>query len=338
MRISSGIIGMESARSYASYTTKQMNFSLGSREESLEDREEGLEKQTTDENPFQTLTSTLEEMRSKMRSYSAGNIKNANTEEWRAQLMEIRQQCLNFLMDILFPDRSSQQIFNLQNVNSQNFSQQYFHAQEENTSFSTQGTVKCADGREITFDLNLEMSRSFQTYYEESISYLQMPLYDPLVINLEGNIAELSNQTFFFDIDADGEEDELNRLEAGSGFLALDRNEDGIINDGSELFGTKSGNGFEDLKVYDTDRDGFIDEDDEIWSKLKIWIMEEGGEPKLYSLAQKGVGAIGLQNVSTDFSLTDEANHTKGIIRNTGIFLYENGNVGTIQHIDMNKK
>ena len=129
------------------------------------------------------------------------------------------------------------------------------------------------------------MSRSFQEYYENTISYKRTSMCDPLVINLDGNIADLSDQTFLFDIDGDGKEDEINRLGAGSGFLALDKNGDGIINDGSELFGTKSGNGFADLAAYDTDHNGFIDEGDEIWDKLKIWVMDENGNQQLYSLS-----------------------------------------------------
>lgn len=179
------------------------------------------------------------------------------------------------------------------------------------------------------------MSRSFQEYYENTISYKRTSMCDPLVINLDGNIADLSDQTFLFDIDGDGKEDEINRLGAGSGFLALDKNGDGIINDGSELFGTKSGNGFADLAAYDTDHNGFIDEGDEIWDKLKIWVMDENGNQQLYSLAEKGIGAICLQNASTNYTLADDQNEAKGMVRRTGVFLYENGNVGTVQHVDM---
>ena len=64
----------------------------------------------------------------------------------------------------------------------------------------------------------------------------------------------------------------------------------------------------------------------------------------MYKLSDKGVGAICLQNVSTDFTLqgdrtskdgTTDTNATNGVIRKTGIFLYENGNMGTVQHVDM---
>jgi len=134
--------------------------------------------------------------------------------------------------------------------------------------------------------------------------------------------------------DADGEKEEISKLESGSGYLSLDKNGDGIINDGSELFGPKSGNGFGDLAAYDEDANGWIDENDEIWSKLKIWCKDEKGNDKLYTLAESGVGAICLQNAETNFT-QGNAENVKGYIRKTGIFLYENGNVGTLQHLDL---
>ena len=224
-----------------------------------------------------------------------------------------------------------------------NYVGETYNVEQEDTSFSTVGTVRTKDGREINFNVNVNMSRRCEEYYREELNVAQFALYDPLVINLDTDATELSDQTFYFDLDADGEEEEISMLK-GSGYLALDKNEDGIINDGSELFGTGNGDGFADLARYDEDGNGWIDENDSIWSKLKIWCKDEKGNDVLYKLSDKGVGAICLQNVSTDFTLqgdrtardgATEANATNGAIRKTGIFLYENGNVGTVQHVDM---
>lgn len=369
MRIDSSTIGMESARKHTSFSGRVNKLMITTGRQSLKDGTggllknmtegdvEGQEKQTKEkESQGSLLQNTLEEMRAKSGNASLSRINSMDLRSVQEQLMEIRQQCLNYLMRIFFPDKremdfgetsfsqennqvSSTQdsIISMVGVGTKTFSysSQYYYEETENTSFTTQGTVKCADGREINFNLNLEMSRSFQEYYEENIAFTQTSMCDPLVINLTGNIADLSDQTFFFDLDGDGQKDEINRLAAGSGFLALDKNGDGKINDGSELFGTKSGDGFADLAAYDTDHNGFIDEGDEIWDKLKIWVMDENGNEQLYSLAEKGVGAICLQNNATNFAITDANNQAKGMIRSTGVFLYENGNAGTVQHVDM---
>lgn len=311
----------------------------------------------------------FEEMRSKQTA-RVRNMRTPDAMEMKKQLYSIRQQCLNYLMDTLFmirrgirPERSYQgsnadgggSVFAKEEageeamldklllpeagktVRTYSFSREYYFEEKEQTSFAAQGTVKCADGREISFNLNLSMSRSFQEYYEENYMARDVTMCDPLVINLDGNIPELSDQTFFFDIDGDGEKDEISRLGAGSGYLALDKNNDGVINDGTELFGTGSGNGFADLAAYDSDGNGFIDEGDEIWSRLKIWIMDENGREQLVSLADKGVGAICLQNAATDFALAGQDGAVRGMIRNTGFFLYENGAPGSIQHVDVVK-
>ena len=211
------------------------------------------------------------------------------------------------------------------------------YTEEENTSFSAKGKVVTGDGREISFNTNVSMSRRFVAETGISLGTGFVRTCDPLVINLDGNPAGVSDQTFKFDIEGDGEIDTIGRLRSGSGYLALDKNEDGVINDGKELFGTSSGDGFKDLAAYDDDGNGWIDEDDEIWQKLKIWVMDEKGESRLYSLAESGVGALYLKNVETQFSDTDDRNNVKSFIRSSGIFLYENGMTGTLQHLDLVK-
>lgn len=376
MRIDSSTIGMESERTYTSTAGRVSKFTITDGRQKTMDGSGGLfgdllgtdvEGETTQtqekEKPEDFLSQTIKDMKAKLDSFSTGSIRSLNLNDAQKQLSAIKQQCLNYLIDILFPARRSQWMSGSQssgsaaegigestgstmdgliasmgtNVRTFTFSREYFYEETEMTSFSTTGTVKCADGREINFDLNLNMSRSFQETYSESYEMIQVSMCDPLVINLEGNIAELSDQTFFFDIDADGEKDEVSRLGKGSGYLALDKNNDGTINDGSELFGTSSGNGFADLAAYDSDRNGFIDEGDEIWKDLKIWTMDEEGNEQLCSLSEKGIGAICLANTATDFSLTGADNSTRGMIRSTGFFLYESGAAGSVQHVDVAK-
>ena len=404
MRIDSGTIGMESERSYSAKSVRETKLTITESRKSLSDGAGSLlgDLLTSDgeeanqakekESSGDYVTRTMEEMNAKVEAFRNRNIRLQNLEDVQKEYKDIRQRCLEFLMELFFPSKREETAYEKErsssfsssagdgsifsgstsesstfsqtavytglsvgvrsttavsdgtlkaiagsNLRTFTFSRAYSYEETENTVFMTRGTVRCADGREISFNLNAEMSRSFQEYYEENYLAVQASLYDPLVINLDGNIAELSDQTFFFDIDADGEMDEINELSAGSGYLALDKNGDGIINDGSELFGTKSGDGFADLAAYDQDGNGFIDEGDEIFHKLKIWTVDEKGNKQLVSLLDKGVGAICLQNVATDFKLANEQNQTKGMIRKTGIFLYENGAVGTIQHVDVAK-
>ena len=149
-------------------------------------------------------------------------------------------------------------------------------------------------------------------------------------------MASVSDQKFLFDLDGDGKKENISFTGKGSGFLALDKNGDGVINDGNELFGTKSGDGFKDLAKYDKDRNGWIDEADDIFDDLRIWTKDEQGNDKLLTLKEAGVGAIYLGNASTQFSLNNQqTNHTNAMIRSTGVYLKESGEAGTIQHVDL---
>ena len=211
----------------------------------------------------------------------------------------------------------------------------YTYAEAEETSFSTTGRVRTADGREIEFGIEMSMSRSFYAQYSQEFTTIEPALMDPLVINLDGGVADVSDQKFFFDLDCDGSDDEISMLSGGNGFLALDKNGDGIINDGSELFGAKTGEGFKELGEYDLDKNGWIDEADEIYRHLRVWTKDENGNDRLFTLKEAGVGAISLSAMGTEFSLKDVDNSTKARIRSTGFFLHENGVPGMIQQLDM---
>jgi hypothetical protein len=210
------------------------------------------------------------------------------------------------------------------------------YTEMEQTSFSASGTVRTKDGQEITFSLELSMTR---VYREESSISLRLGeaarTTDPLVLNFDGNAAELLDRRFVFDLDSDGRGDQINMLAPGRGFLVLDRNQDGKVNNGSELFGPTQGDGFKELSLLDDDRNGWIDENDRAFSRLSLWSPNERGEGALVSLADANVGAISLTRIATPFSIKNAENQLLGQVRDSGIFLQENGRAGTIQQIDL---
>ena len=205
----------------------------------------------------------------------------------------------------------------------------------ENTQFHANGQAKTDDGRIIDFNIDIMMSRSYMEYMNVYIPAMQNALCDPLVVNIGCDTSDVRDQKFMFDIDADGEKDEISMLGRGSGFLALDLNEDGVINDGSELFGTKSGDGFADLREYDSDGNGWIDENDEIFCRLKVWCKGDDGEDILMDLKEADIGAIYLGSEDTEFTINGNDGSRDGVIRSTGFFLRESSGAGTVQHVDM---
>ena len=349
MKIDSSFIGMESARRYSSVDAGAVSYR---KEGSIPVSSMDGTKSFSD---FLSEDANEEEMTLQERFLANCVNKNISDLDERRSIESIKFQCMQYLIFWLFGGQRPKQLDDLLSQNaaessmlggSNSFMNAYkttmqitasqYHAESEQTAFSTQGKVITADGREITFGLDISMSRSFEEYYETTHTEEVLQMMDPLVINLDTNIAGLSDQKFEFDIDCDGIKDTISMLEKGSGYLALDKNNDGSINDGSELFGTSSGDGFKDLAIYDEDGNGWIDENDEIFDKLLIWSKDADGNDELYTLKEAGVGAICLHKVATDFSLNSlKDNQSNGQIRSTGLFLYENGNAGTMQQLDL---
>ncbi len=205
----------------------------------------------------------------------------------------------------------------------------YNESQELN--FQTKAFIK-AGNREIEINLDISLSRSFT--HQTKIELSEDILKDPLVISLDGNLPMLSSHKFAFDIDSDGSSDQISMLKQNSGFLALDKNSNGKIDDGSELFGTKSGDGFKDLAAFDDDKNGWIDENDKIFDRLQVW-MKNKNEDKLVSIGELGIGAIYLGNTQTPFEIKSQTNDLLGEIKKSGLFLFENGQASAISQVDL---
>lgn len=206
----------------------------------------------------------------------------------------------------------------------------------ESTQVQAQGVVRTADGREICFELSVSLQRE---HLQTSSVSLQVgdaaQLKDPLVLNFDGPAAELSDLRFSFDIDADGSAESLHFAGPGSGFLVLDHNANGRIDDGSEMFGALSGDGFADLAALDSDGNGWIDENDPAFARLQVWRKGAQGQDRLDSLADAGVGALYLGRAVSPFAVKDAGNQTLAQVRSTGLYLSEDGQARAMQQIDL---
>ncbi len=207
--------------------------------------------------------------------------------------------------------------------------------EKENVSFTASGIIKTVDEKEIEFSLHLEMDREYYSYESLSFRAGDAALVDPLVINFNGTAAQLSDVKFLFDLDSDGIDEEMPVLSPGSGFLAIDMNGDGRVNNGSELFGPQTGNGFLELSAHDLDANSWIDENDPVYNRLFVWTMNNEGNSNLKSLYESGIGAINTGNLSTMFDLKGNGNELLGQTVRTGVYLNEIGTAGTIQQLDL---
>src|SRR5262249_1787584 len=129
------------------------------------------------------------------------------------------------------------------------------------------------------------------------IDKIQTPLLrfltDPLILDLNGDgihLSSLASSTVHFDFGADGFAEKTGWVSADDGILVFDRNENGLVDGVSELFGSATKDGFSVLETLDTNGDGQIDGDDADFARLRVW----------QDLNQNGVVDAGEMQTLTD--------------------------------------
>jgi len=137
----------------------------------------------------------------------------------------------------------------------------------------------------------------------------------PLVLDLNNDgvtSQDIYNTNTHFDMNLDGYKERTAWIQSEDGLLALDKNQDGIINNSNELFGdntylsngTKASNGFDALKQYDLNNDGTIDNKDDIYDDLKVWIdVNQDGistQDELKTLQELNISSIDINPEQID--------------------------------------
>jgi len=221
----------------------------------------------------------------------------------------------------------------LNNMNIE-FTHREVYEEKQEISFSSVGSVTTSDGRSIDFKLDFNMVRQTRQEFVLNINTGQkQKQIDPLVVAFGASAPSLSQMKHDFDLDSDGKTESISMPTSGSGFLAYDKNGNGVIDDGSELFGPQNGDGFEALRVYDSDNNGWIDEADDVFSKLSI-LTTDGADKTLFKITDVGIGAIYLNAVDTEFDMVSGGDN-QGTMKNSSVFLREDGTAGTLHHMDI---
>jgi hypothetical protein len=202
-----------------------------------------------------------------------------------------------------------------------------FNYRYQSVEASFAGAVQLDDGSSQSFAFSFSMQESYASFSIRQETVLK----DPLVLSTTGQSFQWTGASQSFDFFSNGTSAALPTLASGQYYLSYDRNQDGRITEGKELFGPRTGSGFTELAALDEDQDGFVDSSDSAWQQLSIWRPGEA----LQSLTQAGIGAISAQSVATSFGLYD-GDALMARIQRSGIFLTEQGGVGLMQQVDLN--
>ncbi len=160
---------------------------------------------------------------------------------------------------------------------------------------------------------------------------------DPLAFDLNGNGIETTGvkHGVQFDIDGNGLTEQTSFVSGGDAFLSYDKNGNGIIDNGHELFGDQNGatNGFEELKKHDENQDGIIDKNDAIYSRLSLLSLDQDNQQKTSSLAEHHI-----QSINLNYNNQHQAINYYDVIEQSGSFKRTNGTSGYAADIMLGHK
>ncbi len=165
---------------------------------------------------------------------------------------------------------------------------------------------------------------------EGRVQFIERKQTDPLILDMDGNGFDLTSADdgANFDIDADGAMDKMAVTKGNDAMLALDFNNNGVIDNGKELFGDQNGaaDGFSELAKYDDNKDGIIDSQDKVFDSLKLLQFVKnvngGYDQKLTLLKSSAITAIDLNKIN---GANDEINGSS-IVKKSFAYLNNNEN------------
>lgn len=137
----------------------------------------------------------------------------------------------------------------------------------------------------------------------------------PIIIDMNGDgVNTLSkNYGVSFYFDGDGKLENTAWVDKHDALLVIDKNGDGLINNGSELFGENSIkrdgsivlDGFDALSDYENNNDGLINTHDQVWKELKVWQDKNSDgisqNEELSLLNDTGISSIELVTKISDY-------------------------------------
>ena len=200
------------------------------------------------------------------------------------------------------------------------------------------------------FKVNLDLVTEYHSSYVNPMFISSLKeLYgtaevtrSPLVVDLDGDGVETVgvSEGVYFDHDGNGFAEKSGWVGKDDGILVRDINNNGTIDNGTELFGNNSVlssgenalNGFEALKELDSNRDGVFNSSDEAWNTVKVWKdSNQNGivdNSELLSLEQANIAGINLNY--NEQELVDGNGNTHA---QTGTIIKTDGSSGTITDV-----
>ncbi|MAT64745.1 MAG: hypothetical protein CMN57_03785 [Gammaproteobacteria bacterium] len=209
------------------------------------------------------------------------------------------------------------------------------------------GNVIADVGEDVSDAVN-DIARGVGDFFNPVVEQLRnlftsaQTLGSPIILDLDGDGVETISieNGVNFDHDGNGFAEQTGWVGPDDGFLVLDRNGDGRISDGGELFGNQSrlgggglaSNGFEALAVLDENADGEIDINDSVWQELQVW-RDADGDGKSTSDELIDLDALQITAIHTDYSESSLVDAEGNQHKQVGSFANSDGAIGAASDV-----
>ena len=162
----------------------------------------------------------------------------------------------------------------------------------------------------------------------------------PIILDLDGDGVETTGRERYFDHNGDGFAELTKWVGKDDGLLVWDRDGNGRISDGSELFGNRTrlasgvlaANGFQALGELDTNGDGKVNASDPNWTKLRLW-RDANGDGSSDASELLTLASLGIQSVNTAYTDSSFVDANGNEHRQVGTFTRTSGATGAASDV-----
>jgi len=205
---------------------------------------------------------------------------------------------------------------------------------EQNLNYQIQGKFNIND-QTLSLNYNVNLTHKHTSYSKMEIS--AATLKDPLLVQFDSQaLGEIKGEKAF-DINQDNALDKLPIFSGDIGYLVYDQNFNQQADNGSELFGPKTGQGFMELAKLDSNNNGFIDVEDQAFEQLYIWQPNENINQvdQWLSLKEAKIQAISLSAINTPFTFYDHNGEVQAQLRQSSFAISDEGYGRGVHQVDI---
>ncbi|MFO0946414.1 MAG: hypothetical protein U1D30_10765 [Planctomycetota bacterium] len=210
--------------------------------------------------------------------------------------------------------------------------------QQENVQFALEATFAQLQ-QEVDGGASLSIEQIQLTFQANLTQITGLQRSDPLVLDLDGNGTFETTTPFDghdFDLLGTGKQVRAATVAGGDAYLAYDRNGNGSIDDGTELFGDQNGavGGFAELAKYDDDGNGQVDANDSVFASLMLFRdSNRDGRTDMGELVP--ISEARIASIQLHAKESDETSNGNQVAR-VGTFVRDNGETGRVGDMLLN--